>query len=415
MLNDLDVQIRRHRRRRGAARSVIAAAVAAALAIGYWAVNVGPAEALANGIARTPPMGWNNYPGYRLKIAETLIRQTADKIVSSGMKAAGYTYVNIDDGWMASTRDSNGNLRVDTAKFPSGMKTVADYVHSKGLKLGIYADAGLKTCGGLPGSLGHEKADAKLFASWGIDYLKYDNCYAGPGCANSTCGSTKVPALTRYTAMHNAIVASGRNILLSICNWGQDDVPKWGANVGNMWRTTTDMNNTYARMLSIYRKNVTLAAYAGPGGWNDPDMLETGNGMTATEDRAMMSLWAEMAAPLISGSRLTTASATTLSILLNKNVIAVDQDSLGKQGKRVASSAGLDVLAKPLANGDVSVVLFNSTDKAATISTTLTAIGKSGTASRSLVDLWSGARSTTTGTIRASVPAHGVMMYRVHG
>lgn len=401
--------------RRGlAVRMVIAAALAAVMSAGTWVVTASEVQALENGLARTPPMGWNNYPGYRLNITEKLVKDTADKMVSSGMKDAGYTYLNIDDGWMASTRDGSGNLQVNKTKFPNGMKAVADYVHGKGLKLGIYADAGLKTCGGLPGSLDHEAADARLFASWGIDYLKYDNCFAGPGCANSTCGDTKIPALKRYTAMHDAIVASGRNILLSVCNWGQDDVTSWGASLGNMWRTTTDMNNTYARMLSIYRKNVALAAFAKPGAWNDPDMLETGNGMTATEDRTHFSLWAQMAAPLISGSKLTTASAATLALQLNKEVIAVDQDSLGRQGTLVSSTSGRDVLAKPLAGGDVSVVLFNSTDATATISTTLAAIGKPGNASRTLTDLWSGAK-TTTSAISASVPAHGVVMYRVHG
>jgi alpha-galactosidase len=376
-----------------------------------------PAAALGNGLALTPQMGFNDWNAYGCNVSESLIKSTALAMHNNGMQAAGYTYVNIDDCWMTGSRDSSGRLVPDPAKFPDGIKGTADYVHSLGLKLGIYEDAGLKTCAGFPGSLGHETTDAQTFASWGVDYLKYDNCYAGPGCSLNSCsGGTKTPAQTRYTTMRDALAATGRPILFSLCNWGEENVWTWGANIGNSWRTTGDINASYGSMLSIFHSNVGLAPYAGPGHWNDPDMLEVGNGsLTATEARTEFSLWAEMAAPLIAGTNIASASSTTLSIYTNSRVIAVDQDSLGKQGTMVSSSGGLDVLAKPLANGDVSVALFNETGSTATISTSAAAIGKTGASSYTLTDLWSGGVSTTSGTISASVPAHGTVMYRVAG
>ncbi|WP_377272936.1 glycoside hydrolase family 27 protein [Peterkaempfera sp. SMS 1(5)a] len=364
-----------------------------------------PAAALGNGLAPTPQMGFNDWNAYGCNVSEALIKSTALAMHNNGMQAAGYSYVNIDDCWLTSSRDSGGHLVPDPVKFPDGIKGTADYVHSLGLKLGIYEDAGTATCAGYPGSLGHETTDAQSFASWGVDYLKYDNC-----------NNTGVPAQTRYTAMRDALAATGRPILFSLCNWGQENVWTWGAGVGNSWRTTGDISASFSSMLSIFHSNVGLASYAGPGHWNDPDMLEIGNGsMTDAENRSEFSLWVEMAAPLIAGTNLTTASASTLSTLTNSRVIAVDQDSLGRQGTMVSSSNGLDVLAKPLANGDVSVVLFNETGSTATITTTAAAIGKSGASSYALTDLWSGSASSTSGTISASVPAHGTVMYRVAG
>ncbi|MEU2373803.1 glycoside hydrolase family 27 protein [Streptomyces misionensis] len=383
-------------------------AAGALLALALPLVTVGtaqPAAALGNGLALTPQMGFNDWNAYGCNVSESLIKSTAQAMHTNGMQAAGYTYVNIDDCWMTHSRDSSGRLVPDPAKFPDGIKGTADYVHSLGLKLGIYEDAGTATCAGYPGSLGHETTDAQSFASWGVDYLKYDNC-----------NNNGVAAQTRYTAMRDALAATGRPILYSLCNWGQDNVWTWGANVGNSWRTTGDINASYSSMLSIFHSNVGLASYAGPGHWNDPDMLEVGNsGLSDTEARSEFSLWAEMAAPLIAGTNLTSASATTLATYTNSRVIAVDQDSLGRQGTMVSSSNGLDVLAKPLANGDVSVVLFNETGSTATISTTANAVGKTGAAGYTLTDLWSGATSTTSGTISASVPAHGVVMYRMSG
>jgi alpha-galactosidase len=367
--------------------------------------TAGPAAAESNGLAVTPPMGWNNYNAYGNTVTAAQIEQTALAIHDNGMQAAGYDYVNTDDAWMESSRDSSGDLVPNPTKFPDGMKAVADYVHSLGLKFGIYEDAGTSTCAGYPGSLGYETQDANLFASWGIDYLKYDNC-----------NNEGIAAEARYTTMSNALKATGRSILFSLCSWGQESVWTWGGSVGNMWRTTGDIADNFASMLSNFHNNVGLAAYAGPGGWNDPDMLETGNGgMTSTEDQSQFSLWAEMASPLIDGSNIINASSTTLSILTNAAVIAVDQDSLGKQGTEVASANGLDVLAKPLANGDVSVALFNENSSTETITTSAAAIGKSGASSYTLANLWTGATSTTTGTISASVPSHATVMYRVSG
>jgi alpha-galactosidase len=390
---------------RGGAAALLLAGVAVGLAGAYPAP---PARALGNGLALTPPMGWNDWNAYGCNTSETLVKQTADKIVASGLAAAGYQYVNIDDCWLQHSRDAAGNLQPDFAKFPDGISGTAAYVHSKGLKLGIYEDAGTATCAGFPGSLGHETQDARSFASWGVDYLKYDNC-------NNNGSTTTAQYIARYSAMRDALAATGRPIVYSLCEWGVNAPWTWGGNVGTLWRTTGDIGPSFSSMLSIFHANVGLASAAGPGGWNDPDMLEVGNGMSATEDRAEFSLWSEMAAPLLAGDNLVGASATTLSILGNRSVIAVDQDSLGRQGHQVSSSGGLDVLARPLSNNDVAVVLFNENSATATISTTASAIGKSGATSYTLTDLWAGTTTSTSGAISAGVPGHGVVMYRVSG
>jgi alpha-galactosidase len=396
------MRLTKFRTRSRAVRLVVTVTLAVAMAPAFALVTAAPVEALGNGLARTPQMGFNDWNAYGCNVSESLIESTAQAMHTNGMQAAGYQYVNIDDCWLTHSRDGNGNLVPDRAKFPDGISGTAAYVHSLGLKLGIYEDAGSATCAGYPGSLGHERQDAALFASWGVDYLKYDNC-----------NNQGVGAMTRYTAMRDALAATGRPILFSLCDWGQENVWTWGAGVGNSWRTTGDINASFGSMLSIFHANVGLAGYAGPGGWNDPDMLEIGNGMSATEDRAEFSLWAEMAAPLIAGTNIARASSTTLGILSNKAVVAVDQDPLGKQGRLVSSSSGHDVLAKPLANGDVAVVLFNETGSTATIATTTGAVGKTGASRYTLTDLWTGATSSTTGAISASVPAHGTVMLRV--
>jgi alpha-galactosidase len=384
--------------------AALVAAVLTSASLAAVPLSATPAAALDNGLALTPPMGWNDWNAFGCNVSEQLVEQTADKIVSSGLAAAGYQYVNIDDCWLTHSRDAGGNLVPDPVKFPDGIKGVADYVHSKGLKLGIYETAGTLTCAGYPGSLGHEQQDANSFAAWDVDYLKYDNC-----------NNQGVPAQTRYQAMGDALAKTGRPIVYSLCSWGNDDVASWGGSVGNLWRTTGDINASYGSMLSIFHQNVGLSAGAKPGAWNDPDMLEVGNGMTPTEDRSEFSLWAEMAAPLISGTDLRTASAGTLSIYANKDVIAVDQDSLGKQATEVSSAGGLDVLAKPLADGSVAVTLFNENSTAATISTTAVAVGLGSAKAYTLHDLWSKTTTTTNGVISAAVPAHGTVMYRVAG
>ncbi len=366
-----------------------------------------PAVALDNGLAKTPPMGFNDWNSFGCNVDEALIKQTADFFVSSGMKAAGYRYVNIDDCWLTHQRDAQGRLVPDPAKFPDGIKGTADYVHSKGLKLGIYEDAGTQTCAGYPGSLGHEKIDAQTFADWGVDYLKYDNC-------NNAGSTTKAQYVARYTAMRDALAATGRKIVFSICEWGVNDPATWAGDVGNLWRTTGDISDNWSSLKSIIAQNAPLAAHAHPGAWNDPDMLEVGNGgMTDTEYRTHFSLWAEMAAPLLVGSDLRKASPATMKILLNKDVIAVDQDRLGVQGQVLSNDGGHWVFSKPLANGDRAVALYNETDAPATITTTAAQTGLRRASAYRMHDLWSGQNTETAGTIGAQVPPHGTVIYRV--
>ncbi|MFJ8857556.1 glycoside hydrolase family 27 protein [Streptomyces sp. NPDC102451] len=387
-----------------------AAVVTAGVTAGTQIVAVASAPeaaALENGLARTPPMGFNNWntTGCGSQFNEAMVKGIADTFVEKGLKAAGYEYVNLDDCWALPSRNAAGNLVPDPVRFPNGIKAVADYVHSKGLKFGLYSSAGTKTCAdeGFPGGLGHEKQDAQQWASWGVDYLKYDNC-----------NNTGADARTRYKTMGDALAATGRPILYSICEWGSNSPWNWAPAIGNAWRTTGDINDTWSKMLENTHENQPRAQYAKPGAWNDPDMLEVGNGgMTDTEYRTHFSLWAQMAAPLLIGSDIRTASEATLSILENRDVIAVDQDPLGKQGTVVSSSGGLVVMTKQLANGDRSVTLTNESSSTATVSTTAAAVGLPGAASYKLSNLWSRAVSSTSGTISASVPAHGTVMYRV--
>ncbi|MEV0094903.1 ricin-type beta-trefoil lectin domain protein [Streptomyces sp. NPDC050738] len=365
------------------------------------------AAALENGLARTPQMGFNNWntTGCGSQFNEAMVKGIADIFVSKGLKAAGYTYVNLDDCWALPSRDASGNLVPDPVRFPNGIKAVADYVHSKGLKFGLYSSAGTKTCAsnGFPGGLGHEKQDATLWASWGVDYLKYDNC-----------NNTGADAQTRYKTMGDALKATGRPILYSICEWGSNQPWNWAPPIGNSWRTTGDISDNWSSMIGKAHENQPLAPYAKPGAWNDPDMLEVGNGgMTDTEYRTHFSLWAQMASPLLIGSDIRSASPATLTILRNTDVIAVDQDSLGKQGTVVSSSGGLVVMSRQLSNGDRSITLTNENGSPATVSTTAAAAGLPAASSYRLANLWSKAVSSTTGAISASVPAHGTVMYRV--
>ncbi|WP_308467683.1 glycoside hydrolase family 27 protein [Rathayibacter soli] len=365
-----------------------------------------------NGLARTPVMGFNDWNAFGCDVSARLIEQTAAAMVANGMKAAGYDYVNIDDCWMARGRDAAGHLVPDPVKFPDGIAAVAASVHAMGLKLGIYESAGAITCEKFPGSLGHETTDANDFAAWGVDLLKYDNC----GTPSERAG-TQARYLERYTTMAQALQATGRPIVYSICEWGWRDAPSWAPAISNMWRTTRDITDSYASMLSIVKHNATLASAARPGAFNDPDMLEVGNGgMTETEQRSEFSLWAIMAAPLIAGTDLRSASPATLAIYTNADVIAVDQDALGLQGSLLTSRGGLFVFAKPLVGGDVAVALFNSSDHTERMSTTATAVGiRSAVGSLTLTDLWSKQVTTTTDAITAVVPAHATVLYRVRG
>ncbi len=393
---------------------VIAACVAAAVCL---TLSVAPAWGAAggyNGLANTPPMGFNDWNAYGCNVSADLIEGAARYIHDSGMQAAGYRYVNIDDCWLESSRNAAGELVPDPAKFPQGIAAVADYVHGLGLKLGIYEDAGTQTCAGYPGSLGHEAQDARTFAGWGVDYLKYDQCnipFANyPGLTHQQIDTQL------YTTMSNALKATGRPIVFSMCN-GTDAAAfpwLWGAPVSNLWRTTTDIQDNFPSTVTNFEGNVGLFPYAHPGAWNDPDMLEIGNGgQSVTEYQSQFSLWSEMAAPLIAGTNLTALSAADRAIYENRRVIAVDQDRLGRQAHPVSSSDGLWVLSRPLSNGDHAVLLFNSTSQPTAISTTVGAAGVSRAPAYRLTDLWSGAVTQTRGRIAAFVQAHGVVMYRV--
>ncbi|MPY60216.1 NPCBM/NEW2 domain-containing protein [Streptomyces spongiae] len=365
------------------------------------------APAPDDGLALTPPMGFNNWNSThcRAEFNEAMVKGIADLFVEKGLKDAGYEYVNLDDCWALPQRDPDGKLVPDPVRFPNGIKAVADYVHSKGLKFGIYTSAGTKTCNsaGFPGALGHEYSDARQFADWGVDYLKYDNC-----------NNQGVDAKLRYTTMRDALRATGRPIVYSLCEWGQNKPWEWASDVGQLWRTTGDISDNWGSMLSILKKNLPLAPYAGPGNWNDPDMLEVGNGgMTDTEYRTHFSMWSIMAAPLLIGSDLRSASDETFDILSNREVIAVDQDPLGEQGTVLSSDGGRWVVAKEMKDGSRAVALFNETGSAQRISTTAAAVGLPDSDAYTLRDLWQHKSYNTAGRISATVPAHGTVLFRV--
>lgn len=367
--------------------------------------------------APTPPMGWNSWNHFASKVDDATVRASADALVSSGMKDAGYIYVNIDDTWEAPERDAQGRIQTNK-KFPD-MKALADYVHSKGLKLGIYSSPGDKTCAGYLGSLGHEEQDAQSYADWGIDYLKYDLCgfrkeMKAQGGGDDSAKSEQMME-DAYTKMHNAIVKTGRPMVLSMCQYGWGAVWRWGASVGgNLWRTTGDIQDKYASMANIGFGQAGLSRFAGPGHWNDPDMLEVGNGgMNREEYRTHMSLWAMLAAPLLAGNDLAKMTPETLSILTNKDVIAIDQDGLGRQGDRVATEGPLEVWARPLANGDRAVAIFNREGRAMSYKADLKLAGVKSQAH--LRDLWEDKDVVAAnGEYMAVVPAHGVILLRAH-
>jgi alpha-galactosidase len=357
-------------------------------------------------LAATPPMGWNSWNKFGCHVDEELIQQTADAMVSSGMRDAGYRYVNIDDCWMDTVRDAAGDLRADPAHFPHGIKGVADYVHGKGLKLGIYSSAGTKTCEGRPASLDHEVADAKKFAEWGVDYLKYDNC-----------NNEKRPAIARYTAMANALRATGRPIVFSLCEWGENKPWEWGKDAGGMlWRTTGDINDSWRSMIGILDRQVGLEKYSGPNAWNDPDMLEVGNGkMTFNEYIAHFSLWAILNAPLIAGNDLRSMSDSTRAILTNRDVIAVDQDWGGQQGTRLVSDtvAHTEVWIKPMKNGGRAVVLLNLGNVPTTIAVRVADLGMLPASTYQAKDLWAHTTQEVQETLQSGLGAHAAAMFVV--
>lgn len=365
-------------------------------------------------VAATPPMGWNSWNHFAGKVNDADVRAAADALVASGMRDAGYVYVNIDDTWEGQ-RNAQGEIQTNS-KFPD-IKALADYVHSKGLKLGIYSSPGPKTCARYEGSYGHEEQDAKTYASWGIDYLKYDLCSFSEIMQKESGGDRdKAFAIQKaaYEKMHKALEATGRPIVFSLCQYGWNDVWKWGPEVGgNLWRTTDDINDTYARMSEIGFSQAGLSKYAGPGHWNDPDMLEVGNGgMTEEEYRTHMTLWAILAAPLLAGNDLSKMTPQTLALLTNREVIAVDQDSLGKQGDRVWAEGPSEIWAKPLSGGAKAVGIFNRADTARMISLQLSMVGFETDAK--LRDLWTGKDvAAKNGMYTVLVPSHGAVMLKV--
>lgn len=515
------------------------------LAMGIVCTSASAESADSGSLAAKPPMGWNTWNKYGSNISEKTVMDATDAMVSSGMKDAGYTYIVIDDCWMASTRDANGDLQADPGRFPHGIKYIADYVHSKGLKLGIYSDNGVKTCQFKPASEGNEVRDAKKFAEWGVDYLKYDYCnnltksgstlyapdfdkinvsngdnsynktyeaessdntltgtanissascsggkkvgYIGANSGSLQFNKVNVPADGTYTVsvyyacdfyrsfsvsvnggqgqlylppntlsfnnfskfnitvnlkkgdntllfynsttedqvtndtkeeyatMRDALKATGRPILYSICEWGKNDPWVWGKGVGNMWRTTADIADNWGSMLSNFNNNSELSKYAGPGGWNDPDMLEVGNGgMTDTEYRTHFSLWCIEAAPLIAGNDLKNMTQATKDILLNKDAIDIDQDTLGAQATELGNYNNCDAYLKPLANGDKAVLVLNTNAVSKDVTLPLKDIALDSAKNVTAYDVWSHQSASVADNIKFTVQPHGAAMYRIH-
>src|SRR5712692_10125441 len=357
-----------------------------------------------NGLARTPPMGWNSWNKFASRVDDATVRSIADAMAGNGMKDAGYLYINIDDTW-ESGRDAQGNIQTNK-KFPD-MKALADYVHRKVLKLGIYSSPGPNTCAGYEGSYGHEEQDARIYAAWGIDYLKYDWCGA-----RTLYTDEEMPAV--YQKMGDALLATNRPIVYSLCQYGRQDVWKWGADVGgNLWRTTGDIRDAWDSMTRIGFGQNDLAQWARPGHWNDPDMLEIGNGaMSETEYKTHMSLWAILAAPLLAGNDLRSMNPTILDILTNREVLAVSQDKDGKQGRRVWKSGDQEIWARPLANGATALAIFNRASEPAKVTVRWGEIGLSGKGH--MRDLWLHQDVAWPGPeYTVTVPGHGVIMLRL--
>ena len=369
-----------------------------------------------NSLAQTPPMGWNSWNKFGCNVSEDLIKSVADAIATNGMKEAGFQYVVIDDCWQVS-RDENGFIVADPQHFPSGIKALADYVHSRGLKFGLYSDAGTKTCAGRPGSQGHEYQDALQYARWGVDYLKYDWCNTGTRNAEEA-----------YSTMSNALLATGRPIVFSMCEWGTAKPWLWGKGIGNLWRTTGDISDTWTSnkkwpdgsccqygMVDILDLQVDLAPYAGPGHWNDPDMMEVGNGgMTIPEYRSHFSFWALLAAPLIAGNDVRSMTPEIKEILTNAEVIGVNQDKLGREGQRVVKNGDLEVWVKTLHDGSRAVILFNRGASESEVSVSWEQIGYPNHISAKVRDLWAHKDvGSFTGSYSAKVGSHSVVMVRI--
>jgi alpha-galactosidase len=375
-------------------------------------------------LALTPPMGWNSWNKFGCNVDEQLIRETADAIVTQGMRDVGYLYVVIDDCWQGE-RDSLGWIHPNPQRFPSGMKALADYIHSKGLKFGIYSCAGHKTCGGHPASRGHEFQDALTYARWGVDYLKYD-----------WCNTEGLNAVGAYTTMRDALYAAGRPVVFSICEWGDNQPWLWGKDVGHLWRTTGDITPCFEceqnhgtwtswGVMKVVEQRKNIRQYAGPDHWNDPDMLEVGNGMTLNEDRAHFSLWCMMAAPLMAGNDVKDMTKATNEILTNREVIAIDQDSLGVQGYRYTTTPeGVEVWVKPLVRGDWAFCFLNRGENAYAVDVNWAAYGLTDGISKQefdpqkstfvVRDLWKHqSLGTTQQKLHAVVPSRDALMVKL--
>jgi alpha-galactosidase len=380
------------------------------LAVGLLAW-LAPTTSAGEGLALRPPMGWNSWNRFQCNVSERLIKSAADALVASGMKDAGYQYVVIDDCWQV-RRDADGTIVADPERFPSGMKALADYVHAKGLKFGLYSDAGTLTCAKRPGSRDHELQDAKTYAAWGVDYLKYDWC--------STEGQDQRDA---YQKMSRALRAAGRPIVFSICEWGSSQPWLWAQGVGQMWRATGDIQDCWDCSKSWGGMGVShiidlladLYPYAGPGHWNDPDMLEVGNGgLSLAENRAHFSLWCLLAAPLMAGNDLTAMAPEIREILTNPEAIAVDQDPLGIQGRRVRDEGAKEVWMKPLADGSRAVILLNRGSEESPIAVRWEDVGLFPGKPAVVRDLWARKDvAAATGRHEAKVGAHDVAFLRI--
>ena len=383
------------------------------VACGAFFLGTVPCPAEVN-IAATPPMGWNSWNHFAERVTDADVRAAADALVHTGMRDVGYIYVNLDDTWEGK-RDAQGVLHTNE-RFPD-MKALGDYIHARGLRFGIYSSPGAKTCGGYEGSLGHEVQDAKMYAAWGVDYLKYDLCSFRDEMKKAKAQHSDDPDAERnlmiaaYRKMGDALRATGRPIVYSLCQYGDDQPWKWGPDVGaNLWRTTGDIDDSYGRMTTIGFSQTGLAKFAGPGRWNDPDMLEIGNGkMSEDEYKTHMSLWAILAAPLLAGNDLSRMSDTDRRILMNTEVIAIDQDAMGKQGDRLYQSGDLDVWTRALSGRRVAVGLFNRSSGNGEVAVDLAKIGfPNGAALR---DVWSQQDlGRHTGIFKHSVSKHGVML-----
>jgi len=373
---------------------------------------------IAPTLAQTPPMGWNSWNHFAGKVTQQDVMDAADALVKTGMRDAGYVYVNIDDTWEGE-RDAQGVLHTNS-KFPD-MKALGDYIHSRGLKFGIYSSPGPTTCAKFAASYQHEQQDADLYALWGVDYLKYDLC-SYRGLMNDAAKAHPEDAelsnrmmREAYVKMRDALDHTGRLIVYSLCQYGFDNVWEWGPSVGgNLWRTTGDINDTWDRMSLIGFSQAGLSKYAAPGHWNDPDMLEIGNGKMSTDEyRTHMSLWVLLAAPLIAGNDLSKMSDDAKSILMNKGAIAIDQDPLGKQGDRVYEEGPHEVWSKPLSGGALAVGLFNRGELASPVSVSLVQLGVK-KAPHAIVNVWTGETvNVKNGKLMASVPKHGVVLLRI--